>query len=141
MSGADSNVIDGFFSVLTTVIFLAANGHHAVLIALAHTFDLAPIGGSTLPAVNPVQVMALIQAVFVVALRIVMPVLGALLLTDVAMGFVGKAAPQMQIMVVGAPVKILIGLLFLAASTPTTVMLIDAVSRGVGTSVTSLLGG
>jgi flagellar biosynthesis protein FliR len=140
-SGADSSALDGFFNVLATVIFLAANGHHAVLVALGRTFELAPVAGSTLPAVNPLQVMALIQSVFVVALRIAMPTLGALLLTDVAMGLIGRAAPQMQIMVIGAPVKIVVGLIFLAVSTPTTAMLMDAAYRNSGASVTRLLGG
>lgn len=140
-SGADSSVIEGFYSVLATVIFLTANGHHAVLAALARTFELAPVAGSQLPSINPVQVMALIQSVFVIALRIALPAIGALLLADVAMGLVGRAAPQMQVMVVGAPVKIVIGLIMLAASIPTTTMLMDAVFRNIGRSVTALLGG
>lgn len=140
-SGADSGVLDSFFSVLATVIFLAANGHHAVLAALVRTFELTPIAGAGLPAINPIQVMALIQAVFVIAIRIALPVIGALLLTDVAMGFVGRAAPNMQVMVVGAPVKITVGLLFLIASMPTTAALLDSVYRGAGLRVTALLGG
>ena len=91
-SGAESNVIDGFYHVLATVIFLTANGHHAVLAALARTFELAPVAGGALPAVNPVQVMALIQAAFVVALRIALPAVGALLVTGVVLGLVGRAA-------------------------------------------------
>lgn len=140
-SGADSSVIDGFYSVLATVIFLTANGHHAVLAALARTFELAPVAGTQLPAVNPVQVMALIQSVFVVALRIALPAIGALLLADVAMGLVGRAAPQMQVMVVGAPVKIVVGLTLLAASLPTAAMLMDATFRNIGRTVAALLGG
>jgi flagellar biosynthetic protein FliR len=139
-SGAESNVIDGFYTVLATVIFLTANGHHAVLAALARTFDLAPVAGAQAPAVNPVQVMALVQAVFVVALRIAMPAIGALLITDVAIGLVGRAAPQMQLMIVGAPVKIAVGLILLAASTQTSVMIMDAVVRNIGQSVTALIG-
>ncbi len=140
-SGADSSVVDSFYLVLATVIFLAANGHHAVLAALVRTFELAPVAGTSLPSINPVQVMGLVQSVVVVALRIAMPAIGALLLTDVAMGLVGKAAPQMQVMVVGAPVKIGAGLLMLAASAPTTAMLMDAVYRSAGQRAVSLLGG
>jgi flagellar biosynthesis protein FliR len=51
------------------------------------------------------------------------------------------AAPQMQVMVVGAPVKVTVGVMLLAASTPTTVMLLQAVFRNIGRSVTMLLGG
>ena len=140
-SGADSGVLDAFYSVLATVIFLTANGHHAVLTALARTFDLSPIADAGLPAIDPIQVMALIQQVFVIALRIALPVTGALLLADVGLGMIGRAAPQMQVMVVGAPVKVTVGTMLLAASTPITVMLMQAVFRNIGRSVTMLLGG
>ena len=99
------------------------------------------VAGAGLPAVNPVQVMALIQAVFVVALRIALPAIGALLVTDVSLGLVGRAAPQMQVMVVGAPVKIAVGLTLLAASTPTSAMLLDATFRNIDRSIATLLGG
>jgi flagellar biosynthetic protein FliR len=141
MSGADSSTIDGFYMVLATLIFLLANGHHAALASLARTFDLAPVGEATLPLVNPQQVMALVQAVFVVAIRVALPAIAALLLTDVALGLAGRAAPQMQVMVVGMPVKMAVGLAFMALSTPTSAMLMDAVFRGLGRSVTAPLGG
>jgi flagellar biosynthetic protein FliR len=140
-SGVDGGVMDAFYSVLATVIFLTANGHHAVLAALARTFDLSPIADAQFPAVNPIQVMALIQQVFVVALRIALPVTGALLLADVGLGMIGRAAPQMQVIVVGAPVKIMVGVILLAASTPTTVMLMQAVFRNLGHSIPALIGG
>ena len=140
-SGVESSLLENFYSVLATLIFLSANGHHAMLAALAHTFEIAPIGGEQGLAIDPIQVMAMLQSIFVVALRIAMPAIAALLLADVGLGLVGRVAPQMQVMVVGAPVKIVVGVLLLAASTPTTVALMDAVFRGTGQSLTRLLGG
>jgi flagellar biosynthetic protein FliR len=141
MSGSDSGVIDGFYTILATVIFFTANGHHAVLAAMARTFELAPVAGTQLPAVNPVQVMTLLQSVLVVALRISMPAIAALLLADVALGLVSRAAPQIHVMIEGAPVKIAVGLILLAASAPTSAMLMDAVFRNIGRSATTLIGG
>jgi flagellar biosynthetic protein FliR len=138
---AQSGIIDAFYAVLATVIFLTANGHHAVLVALARTFELMPVGGSQLPAVEPVQVMALLQSVIVVALRIAMPAIAALLLADVALGLVGRAAPQVQVLTEGMPIKIAVGLILLAASAPTSAMIMHAVFRNVGERVPTLLGG
>jgi flagellar biosynthetic protein FliR len=135
-----SGVIDGFYAVLATVIFFTANGHHAVLAALARTFELAPVAGGEIPVVNPVQVMALLQSVLVVALRIALPAIAALLLADVGLGMVGRAAPQMQVMVEGMPVKIAVGLILLAVSAPTSAMLMHAVFRDIGTSAVTLIG-
>jgi len=141
MSGADGGAIDTFYSILATVIFLGANGHHAVIAALARTFELAPVASPQAPSINPIQVMMLVQQLFIVALRIAMPAIAALLLADVGLGLIGRAAPAMQVMIVGAPAKIVVGLLLLSASTPTTAMLMDAVFRGTGKSISQLLGG
>ncbi|MFN8557180.1 MAG: flagellar biosynthetic protein FliR [Dehalococcoidia bacterium] len=140
-SGADSSAIDGFYSVLATLIFLTANGHHGVLAALVRTFDLAPLAAAEAPAVNPIQVMALVQSVFMIAIRIALPVIGAMLVADVAIGVAGRAAPQMQIMGSELPLKIVVGLAFLAISMPTTAMLMEAVYRNAGQRIAALLGG
>ena len=55
---------------------------------------------------------------FTVAIRIALPVLGALLLTDLAMGLVARTIPQMNVLVVGFPVKVAAGVLVLALSVP-----------------------
>lgn len=141
VSGNDSGVLDTFYMVLATIIFLVANGHHAMIMALARTFELAPFATLEAPAVNPLQVMALVQAVMIVALRVVMPIMAALLIADVGLGLISRAAPQIQILIVGAPIKIGLGLFILAISTPMTTTLMRSVSAGVGNSVTALLGG
>jgi flagellar biosynthesis protein FliR len=141
MSGSDSGILDTFYMVMATVIFLAANGHHAMIGALAQTYDVAPLGQSGFPSVNPMQVLAMVQSIFVVALRIALPAVGALLLADVALGLIGRAAPRLEVLTIGLPVKIGLGLLVLAVSTPTSAMLMYAVFRGLGRSIPALLGG
>jgi flagellar biosynthesis protein FliR len=69
-SGVDSGIVDSFYSVLATVIFLTANGHHAVLSALDETFRYAPVGLLTIPTISLGAAVAMVQTVFEVALRI-----------------------------------------------------------------------
>jgi flagellar biosynthesis protein FliR len=141
VTGNDSGVLDTFYMVLATLIFLVADGHHAMIMALARTFELAPFATMEAPAVDPLQVMAMIQAVVVVALRVVMPIMAALLLADVGLGLISRAAPQIQVLIVGMPIKIGLGLFVLAISTPMTAMLMRSLSTGVGKSVTTVFGG
>ena len=140
-SGADSGAIDSFFLVLATVIFLAANGHHAMLAGLSRTFEVAPVGGSQMPRIDPAQVLALVQAVLAIALRIAMPVIGTMIITDVAIGLVARAAPGMEVMVLSMPVKISVGLLMLAASAPMSAALLHAVFANVGGDIARLFTG
>ncbi len=140
-SGAESTTIESFYGVLATVIFFTANGHHEVIAALARTFQTSPVGDLAAPSMNMAQLIALVQSVFEVALRIAMPAIAALLLADVALGLIGRAAPQMQIIVVGAPVKVAVGLLLLALSTPDAVGMMGAVFQNLGRSLGLLFGG
>jgi flagellar biosynthesis protein FliR len=138
-SGVDSGIVDSFYSVLATVIFLTANGHHAVLSALDETFRYAPVGLLTIPTISLGAAVAMVQTVFEVALRITMPVMAALLLADVALGLISRAAPQIQVIVVGAPAKVFAGIVMLGASTPATAALMDAVFRNLNRTVDQLL--
>ena len=64
-----------------------------------------------------------------VAMRIAMPVVGALLLTDLAMGLVARMVPQMNVLVVGFPIKVGVGVLVLAVSVPLLAGFMSAVFR------------
>lgn len=140
VSGADSGVVDSLYMVLATLIFLTANGHHAVLAALARTFEVSPVAVAQLPAVTLTQVIALLQAVIEVAIRIAFPTIAALLLADVALGLAGRAAPQMQVLQEGVPIKIAVGLFMLAVSAPATALLFESVYGGLNRSVEQILG-
>jgi flagellar biosynthesis protein FliR len=110
-----------------------------VLSALDETFRYAPVGLLTIPTISLGAAVAMVQTVFEVALRITMPVMAALLLADVALGLISRAAPQIQVIVVGAPAKVFAGIVMLGASTPATAALMDAVFRNLNRTVDQLL--
>ena len=100
------------------LVFFAVNGHHIVVAALIDTFAIVPAGQADLGLIAGEQVVPFFAAMFTVAVRIALPVLGALLLTDLAMGLVARTVPQMNVLVVGFPIKIATGVLVLAVSVP-----------------------
>jgi len=84
---------------------------------------------------NPLVLQAdgiagLASGLMVTAVRVAMPIVVALFLTDVGMGFVAKTVPQANILVVGMPLKIGVGLLVLIAALPATASLMQAVIGG-----------
>ena len=95
-----------------TVILVASGGLNAFLAAFFYSYDVLPAGASVLG--NP-TLMAYMTDVLVrfllIGVSISMPVVGAILILDVALGVLVKAVPQMNIFVVGMPVKVFIGLL------------------------------
>lgn len=126
LTGGQSGVMEQFYRLLATLVFFAVNGHYLVIGGLVRTFEVVPAGTADLTLIAGERVIPFFAALFVVGLRVALPVTAALILTDLAMGIVGRAVPQMNVLVVGMPVKIGVGLFMLAASAPLLVGFIGA---------------
>lgn len=116
--GQQVPLVGNFKYILALLTFLVTNGHHVLLSALFNSFKLVPVTGVVFHTSLSELIVNLIFAVFITALKISLPVLVALLLTDVALGILAKTMPQMNIFVVGVPGKIFIGLFVLALAFP-----------------------
>ncbi len=112
LSNIQIPVTANFYFILTMLVFLAIDGHHLLIYTLADSFHRLPIGSGLLVDENLIHsVIRLFGSVFVVSFKIAAPVTAAILVTDVALGVVAKAVPQVNVFIVGLPLKILIGLL------------------------------
>jgi flagellar biosynthetic protein FliR len=118
MTGGQVGTLDQFYQLLVTLVFFAVNGHLIVIQGLLHSFQVVPPGAADISLIAGDKVTPFFASLFVVAIRISLPVVGALLLTDIAMALVGRTVPQMNVLIVGFPVKIAVGLLVLAAAMP-----------------------
>ncbi len=85
------------------------------------------------------RLVALGSATFALALRLALPVVGTMLLTDCAVALVVRSIPQMNVFVVGLPVKMVVGLLALMAMTPMTVSGLGSLTRSIGSAVPGVL--
>ncbi|WP_322795800.1 flagellar biosynthetic protein FliR [Tepidiforma sp.] len=142
ITGTEFGAFEQFYSVLVTLVFFAINGHHLVIQALAETLRAVPPGTFDPFTIQPSGITSLIAGLTVTAVRLAMPVMAALVLTDVGMGIVSRTVPQMQILIVGAPVKIGVGILVLGAALPLTMQLMHSVlGAGLAGSSQVLLGG
>jgi len=114
-SGAGSNVVAALYGSLALLFFLGLNGHHAVVRALAASYDAAPIGIGGFDGRPLVESVARILAhVLTVGVQLAAPVIAALLLVEVALGLLTKAAPLLNLMAVGFQVRTAVGLAVLA---------------------------
>ncbi len=141
-TGAEFGVFDQFYSLLVTLVFFAMNGHYIVIQTLAETTKAVPLGTFDPFLITPDAITSLLAGLTVTAVRLAMPVLAALILTDLGMGLASRTVPQMQVLIVGAPIKIVVGIVVMGAALPATVTLLHGV---LGTSLSGssrvLLGG
>jgi flagellar biosynthesis protein FliR len=116
MTQVDSTVVAFFHQSLAILIFLGLDVHHWILRAVANSFDYLPPGSATL---NPLFLQALLHEGAIVlglGIQIAAPVLSATLLADVVLGLMGKASPQMPLMLLGPAVKSMLGVLVLGVT-------------------------
>jgi flagellar biosynthetic protein FliR len=112
------SLIGEFQFLLATLLFLMMNGHHAVLSGFVDSFRLVPMTTVQLQFQSADEMIRLSSGVFVIAVKIAAPVMLALLLTDCALGILSRTVPQMNIFIVGIPLKIVLGLLVMGMTLP-----------------------
>lgn len=125
--GGQVPILGQFQNMMAVLVFFTINGHHAVLRAFAESYSLIPIGAAAWDgALAEVAVRAL-TAMFVLGVRLGIPVMAAAFLTDVALGIVNRAVPQINVFITGYPIKIFLGLTVITVALPVYVGLLAAV--------------
>lgn len=109
--GGQTAVVADFFAALATLLFLAVNGHLLLLAALGHSFAALPISAAPLASAGLAQLVQLGAVIFATGLHLALPVIGILLLTNLAIGVLTRAAPQLNLLAVGFPLTLLAGYL------------------------------
>lgn len=116
--GEQTSIIGQMQYLLALVIFLALDFHHHLLLALAQSFKVIPLGGAGFSGDLALGYARLSADVFVVAVKLAAPVLAMLVLTEIALAFMARMMPQMNVWFVGFPAKIGVGLFGLALAGP-----------------------
>ena len=115
-TGAQSPLMGQFFNFLLLLVFLAINGHHLVLDGIFYSYQFMPID-QFFPKFGDVEsieyIMKLFVAVFAIAFQMSAPIIATLFLVTLALGITGKTVPQLNIFVVGFPIKIAVGFILL----------------------------
>jgi flagellar biosynthetic protein FliR len=112
----ESTVVATFHQMIAMLIFLRLNVHVWILSALVHSFDYLPPSSGHFGALFTYATLEAGAEVFSVGVQIAAPVLSATLLADVALGLLGKASPQLPLMLLGPAVKSILGLLILISA-------------------------
>lgn len=116
MSGESLSIVEQIGYWVALLAFLIMNGHHLFIYAIVESFHIVNIGVIHLNEGLYSQIVKLSSDLFAIAIKIGAPAIAALLFTSVAFGICAKFMPQMNILIVGFPVKITVGLLFFGFS-------------------------
>ncbi len=112
----DSTVVALFHQTMAMLIFLRLDVHMWILRAVVHSFEYLPPSTGHFSGAFVKAALEAGAAVFTIGIQIAAPVLSATLIADIALGLMGKASPQLPLMLLGPAVKSVLGLGILMAA-------------------------
>lgn len=118
MQDAQVPLTGNFIYIIALLFFLMLNGHHVLLTALFKSYNVLPIDSFAFNDVLFNNIFRIFYETFAIGFKISIPVLAAALLAEVALGILAKTVPQMNVFVIGMPLKVGVGLLTLFAMMP-----------------------
>lgn len=114
VNNIQQSLIGQFQNLLAFMFFLSVDGHHRLILVMSQSFDLLPLGQAFHFTHNVgMLLIAIFGAIFTTALQLAFPMIGAMLLTDLVLGLLSRLIPQMNVFVVGFPIKLGLGLYML----------------------------
>lgn len=122
-----SNIFSILLTIIMVVIFFASGGHYFFIRVLFESFQYIPMGNFVWDTRSFAEILILLSAsAFVVAFQFSAPILGTVLLITITLGLMNRVMPQLQVMMLGIPIKVFAGLMVLMFTMPTMVQLFHA---------------
>jgi flagellar biosynthesis protein FliR len=119
------DVLSQFYNLLATLIFVMLNGHLILIRSMAQTFRTVPLMGASFHPETMDFLMGLMSTSFQLGIRIAGPGLTAVFLATLAMGFVSRTMPQLNILAIGFPINITLALVVIIAAMGMLFMLFE----------------
>lgn len=133
----EADIVGQLLFFMSLAGFLLIGGHEFMVLAVLHSFSHVPLGGFS-PDVSLLALIGgLLLAAFELALRVAAPLLALIFLQSIAMGFISKTVPQLNILSLGFPLRILAGFLIVAVG---LVVINEVVMEGIDVALAAIFG-
>lgn len=117
-NGVQVPVVAQFWLILSMLAFLMSNGHLVMIAAIADSFAVVPIAADGLSRAGLWELLSWASRMFAAGMLMAMPVIIALLLINIGMGVVSRAAPQLNIFAIGFPITLIMGFVLIWVTLP-----------------------
>jgi len=138
-SGVQNSVLTEMMYILTILLFFTMDGHHIFLRALAGSFQTAPPAGIAFDNSIAGILVKVSANMFLTGLKLAAPLVIALFLSNLCLGIVARTVPQVNILMVGFPINICIGLIFLIMTFANIVPFLSELFKDMGETLMGLI--
>lgn len=138
-SNVSTSILGRWYNMVAVAAFLAIGGHQLLVAGIVRSFVLAP--PLQTPDLHAVVVGVLDQAddILLIVVQIGAPIIGALLITDVTLGVISRSVPQMNVFIVGLPLKIIVALAGSAILLPAMIGLTNSLTNQMFSDLSNIM--
>jgi flagellar biosynthetic protein FliR len=133
-----SSAINQFLVILTTLLFLSLNVHLALFEAIINSFKTIPISTSLSMGFSLKTIVIWGEEIFKIGVLLSLPIVAALLITNIALGILTRAAPQINLFGIGFPITIGVGFLMIMMILPYLIPPLENIFQHTLDSINSL---
>ncbi|WP_341465245.1 flagellar biosynthetic protein FliR [Clostridium collagenovorans] len=130
-TNANATIIENFMYFIGLVVFFGLNAHHVLINSILNSFEIIPIGYSIIDN-NFGYIIKVFIEYFIIGMKIASPIVLILIITDLITGIISRSISGLNVMIIGMPLKMLIGLIFIIATLPFIINEIQEIFKGLG---------
>ena len=139
MSAGQISIIGEFYYFFSLIVYLLINGHHYLILALAQSFTLVPVGAAVFNPELATHLTDITFMVFVTGIKLAAPALITLFIMNAVLGIVSRTVPQMNVFIVGFPLAIGVGLAIIGLSFPVFYMVLNSAFDVLETDIARII--
>lgn len=124
-SNSNNTLLEHLLYWISMVVFLIVDGHHMLIKALMESFNVIKLGNFFLSQSSIELIFRIFIEYFGIALKIAIPIVLIIFITDLTMGLISRTVPQLNVMILGLPIKLLVGLTAFAFALPIFLKVIE----------------
>ena len=114
---SQATIMENLIYFVGVVVFFSINAHYIIINSMQNSFKIIPIGYSIIDY-NFTYILKVFTEYFMMGIKIAIPILVVLILTDLITGIISRSISGLNVMIVGMPLKMLVGILFFMSSLP-----------------------
>lgn len=114
LTGTNESITAHFLYMTAILVFLSLNGHLYLLSAMVDSFKHVPPGQLFISSKLTAQILTISKDLFILAVKVASPIIASIFVVDLSLALISKMAPQMNVLMLGFPLKILVGFFFLS---------------------------
>jgi len=139
VTSAQVSIIAEFQYLVALLLFLIFNGHHLFIAAIAESFRVLNPLSLNYSGALIATILELSKGIFTVAVKLSAPLVAVMFFTQIALGIVARTVPQINIFIVGFPLQIAVGLLFLGLCMPVFAFVLERMFSGLDGQIQLLM--